>query len=276
MRNFERQFVLIRPLLKSICALGLTLLVIGCKPAVIAASNNPPQEVGVASVISREVRLSNEFNGRVAAVEYVDVRPRVTGYVDRFVFQEGDAVKRGQLLFAIDPRPYRDALESAKAGLDHARAVHGVAKIQEQRAQTLDSAKAISREEYDRIVTAAAAASADVSAVDASLEAARLNLEFTRVTAPIDGRVSSANITAGNLVSSANLLTTLVSDENTVRVVSWYDNEWGYACRLSDLAHYISECGDGETRPERMRVVEADRVHRSRMRVGAEPEMAPK
>ena len=70
------------------------------------------------------------------------------------------------------------------------------------------------------------------------------------------------------------LMTTLVSDENTVRVVSWYDNEWGYASRVADLAHYISECGEGETRPERMRVVEADRVHRSRMRVGAEPEMA--
>ena len=88
MRNFERHIALIRPLLKGVCALGLTLLVIGCKPAVIAASNNLPPEVGVASVVSREVRLSNEFNGRVAAVEYVDVRPRVTGYVDRFVFHK--------------------------------------------------------------------------------------------------------------------------------------------------------------------------------------------
>ena len=147
MRNFERQIALVHPLLKGACALGLALLATGCKPTASTASYSPP-EVGVASVVSREVRQSNEFNGRVAAVEYVDVRPRVTGYVDRFVFREGDEVKRGQLLFVIDPRPYRDALESAKAGLDHARAVADFAKIQEQRAQTLDSAKAISREEY--------------------------------------------------------------------------------------------------------------------------------
>jgi membrane fusion protein, multidrug efflux system len=148
LRNFERQIALVRPLLNGACALGLALLATGCKPTVSAAASYTPPEVGVASVVSREVRQSNEFNGRVAAVEYVDVRPRVTGYVDRFVFREGDEVKRGQLLFVIDPRPYRDALGSAKAGLDHARAVADFAKIQEQRAQTLDSAKAISREEY--------------------------------------------------------------------------------------------------------------------------------
>lgn len=238
MRNFERQIALIRPLLKGVSALGLTLLVIGCKPAVIAASNNPPPEVGVASVVSREVRLSNEFNGRVAAVEYVDVRPRVTGYVDRFVFQEGDAVKRGQLLFAIDPRPYRDALESAKAGLDHARAVADFAKIQEQRAQTLDSSKAISHEEYQNRSSDLSQSIANVHAAEAAVATAELNLGFTEVRSPINGRVGRAQLTAGNLAQADQTVLTTVVSQDPVYV--YFD------CDEQSYLRYKNRAGKGE------------------------------
>lgn len=237
MRNFEKQIALIRPLLKSACVLGLALLVTACKQAVSAASN-PPPEVGVASVISRQVRLSNEFNGRVAAVEYVDVRPRVTGYVDRFVFREGDAVKRGQLLFVIDPRPYRDALESAKAALDHARAVEDFAKIQEQRAQRLDSAKAISREEYQNRSSDLSQSAANVHAAEAAVATAELNLGFTEVRSPIDGRVSRAQLTAGNLAQADQTVLTTVVSQNPVYV--YFD------CDEQSYLRYKNRAGKGE------------------------------
>ena len=237
MRNFERQLALVRPLLKGACALGLATLVTGCKPTVSAASY-PPPEVGVASVVSREVRLSNEFNGRVAAVENVDVRPRVTGYVDRFAFREGDAVERGQLLFVIDPRPYRDALESAKAGLEHARAVADFAKIQEQRAQTLDSAKAISREEYQNRSSDLSQSAANVHAAEAAVATAELNLGFTEVRSPINGRVSRAQLTAGNLAQAdQTVLTTVVSQDP---VYIYFD------CDEQSYLHYKSRAGKGE------------------------------
>jgi len=224
--------------LKGVCALGLTLLVIGCKPSVIAASNNPPPEVGVASVVSRKVRLSNEFNGRVAAVEYVDVRPRVTGYVDRFVFHEGDAVKRGQLLFAIDPRPYRDALESAKAGLDHARAVADFAKIQEQRAQRLDSSKAISHEEYQNRSSDLSQSIANVHAAEAAVATAELNLAFTEVRSPINGLVGRAQLTAGNLAQADQTVLTTVVSQDPVYV--YFD------CDEQSYLRYKNRAGKGE------------------------------
>jgi multidrug efflux system membrane fusion protein len=212
--------------------------VIGCKPSVIAASNNPPPEVGVASVVSRKVRLSNEFNGRVAAVEYVDVRPRVTGYVDRFVFHEGDAVKRGQLLFAIDPRPYRDALESAKAGLDHARAVADFAKIQEQRAQRLDSSKAISHEEYQNRSSDLSQSIANVHAAEAAVATAELNLAFTEVRSPINGRVGRAQLTAGNLAQADQTVLTTVVSQDPVYV--YFD------CDEQSYLRYKNRAGKGE------------------------------
>ena len=238
MRSFERQIALVRPLLESACVLGLVLLVTGCKPEVSAASHPPPPEVGVASVVSREVRLSNEFNGRVAAVENVDVRPRVTGYVDRFVFREGDAVKRGQLLFVIDPRPYRDALESAKAGLDHARAVADFARIQDERARTLDAAKAISREEYQNRTSDLAQSIANVHAAEAAVATAELNLGFTEVRSPIDGRVSRAQLTAGNLAQADQTVLTTVVSQDPVYV--YFD------CDEQSYLRYKTRGGKGE------------------------------
>jgi membrane fusion protein, multidrug efflux system len=238
LRNFERQIALVRPLLNGACALGLALLATGCKPTVSAAASYSPPEVGVASVVSREVRQSNEFNGRVAAVEYVDVRPRVTGYVDRFVFREGDEVKRGQLLFVIDPRPYRDALESAKAGLDHARAVADFAKIQEQRAQTLDSAKAISREEYQNRSSDLSQSVANVHAAEAAVATAELHLEFTEVRSPINGRVSRAQFTAGNLAQADQTVLTTVVSQDPVYV--YFD------CDEQSYLRYKNRTGKGE------------------------------
>lgn len=177
-----------------------------------AAAETPP-EVTVAEVLVKPLRDWDEFTGRLEAVNSVEIRPRVGGYIEAVNFEEGSRVRKGQLLFQIDPRPYRAEVGRLTAEQRRARAQAELAQANRDRAQRLLDQNAIAREEYDRLATAAAAAAADVGAVDASLEAARLNLEFTRITAPIDGRVSRAMITAGNLVDSSALLTTLVSDD---------------------------------------------------------------
>lgn len=172
-----------------------------------------PIEVTVAEVITRPLADRDEFTGRLEAVNSVELRPRVGGYIESVSFTEGSRVQKGQLLFQIDPRPYRAEVARLTAEQQRAKAQAQLAAGNRDRAQRLLDQNAIAREEYDRLATEAAATAANVGAVDASLDVARLNLEFTRITAPISGRVSRAMITAGNLVSSADLLTTLVSDD---------------------------------------------------------------
>ena len=173
----------------------------------------PLPQVQVAEVIHRPLREWQEFSGRLQAVNTVDVRPRVSGYVDRVAFTDGARVKKGQLLFQIDPRPYQAEVERLVA--ERARSVSDLqlARANRARAERLISAHAISREEYERQVAAEASAQGAMGSIDALLQEARLNREFTEVRAPIDGHASRALITAGNLVTSASLMTTLVSDD---------------------------------------------------------------
>lgn len=199
------------------------MLVIGAVTAASVSGCNDPAgdsgapyapEVGVARVISRSVQTWDEFNGRVGAVETVDVRARVSGYIDRVAYREGGNVKRGDLLFAIDPRPYRAALDSALAQQEKARAAAQLAKAQAERARKLFAAKAASQEDLDNRIAELAGANADVRAADASVATARLNLGFTEVRASISGRIGRAMLTAGNLVQAdQSLLTTIVSQD---------------------------------------------------------------
>jgi membrane fusion protein, multidrug efflux system len=177
-----------------------------------AASAALPQ-VTVAEVIHRPLREWQEFSGRLQAVNTVEIRPRVSGYVDRVAFTDGARVKKGQLLFQIDPRPFQAEVERLMAERTRSVSDLELAKANRARAERLISAHAISREEYERQVAAEASAQGALGSIDASLQEARLNREFTEVRAPIDGHVSRAIITAGNLVTSASLLTTLVSDD---------------------------------------------------------------
>lgn len=181
-----------------------------------------PPEVTVAQVIARPLREWDEFTGRLEAVSSVDIRARVGGYIESVQFEEGSRVDKGDLLFQIDPRPYRAEVDRFTAERQRAQAQAELARANRDRAQRLLDQNAISREEYDRLSTESTAALANLGAVSSSLEAARLNLEFTHITAPIGGRVSRANITAGNLVGSADLLTTLVSDDT---VYAYFDTD---------------------------------------------------
>ncbi|WP_407353537.1 efflux RND transporter periplasmic adaptor subunit [Luteimonas sp. R10] len=172
----------------------------------------PPPEVSVAQVLSRPVAQWDDFTGRVAAVETVELRPRVSGYVERVAFAEGDEVEKGDLLFVIDQRPYRAALARAQAQLARARSESQLARSQDVRAEELLAASAISREEFEARRAASAQGDAEVRAAEAAVTAAQLDLQFTEVRSPIDGRAGRALVTAGNLAQAdSTLLTTVVS-----------------------------------------------------------------
>src|SRR5262245_19379045 len=172
----------------------------------------PAPQVTTAVVATRELNDWADFTGRLEAVENVAVRPRVGGYVESVQFAEGARVAQGDLLFQIDPRPFKAEVERLSAERDRATAELALARSYADRAERLLAQNATSREEYEQLAANASVAQAKLGAARAALEAAQLNLSFTRVTAPIAGRVSRAMVTAGNLVDGSVMLTTVVSD----------------------------------------------------------------
>jgi multidrug efflux system membrane fusion protein len=199
----------------ALASLTLVTLSVGCTHTEAQHAPPAPPEVTVAHVISREVTEWDEFTGRLQAVDTVDLRPRVSGYVAAVRFDEGAIVRRGDLLFQIDPRPFQAEVDRLRAELARARATVQRADSELRRAERLSAENAIASEEHDRRASFAQESAAQVAAVEAALRAAELNLEFTQVASPIDGRVGRAIVTEGNLVSSgpgaATLLTTVVS-----------------------------------------------------------------
>lgn len=171
----------------------------------------PPTPVNVAEVVDRPVTEWDEFNGRFVAVERVDIRPRIQGYITRIAFTEGAEVAKGDLLVEIDDREYCAALTRAEAEVKRAQTRVVRAERDIERGRKLVAAKAMSTEEWDQREAELAQAKADVAAMQAAAAQARLNVDFTRVTAPISGRVGAAMITSGNLVDPSALLTTMVS-----------------------------------------------------------------
>lgn len=151
------------------------------------AAGGPPQ-VTVAEALLRPVSDSAEFTGRLQAVDTVQVRPRVGGYVDAVEFKEGSLVHKGDVLFRIDPRPFQAEVDRLAASRAQAQAQLGLAQANAERARRLLAQHAIAQEEADSQTTAAQSAQAALAAADAALAAAKLNLDFTLVRAPIDGR----------------------------------------------------------------------------------------
>ena len=193
-------------------AVTIALLAACSRPAPQAP---PPPAITAAPAIGRSVNEWDEFTGRIEAVGYVQVRPRVSGFIEKVTFTEGKEVKEGDVLFLIDQREYRDALDRAEAELTRARTQASLAKSEAERAEPLVKENAISREEYDARVSGSAEANAAIQAAEAAVRTAKLNLEWTRVRAPISGRISRAEVTAGNVVQGGapepTLLTTIVS-----------------------------------------------------------------
>ena len=183
-----------------------------------APSPPPPPEVDAAQVVTTSVRQWDVFTGRIAAIGAVDIRPRVSGYIERIAFKEGDTVKAGALLFVIDQRPYRAAYDSAMAQLERARASVQLAEAQNKRAESLIKTGAISIDTLDTRSAALGQTNADVHAAEAALATAKLNLDFTEVRAPIAGKVSRAVLTLGNLVQADQTVLTSVVSQDPVYV----------------------------------------------------------
>jgi multidrug efflux system membrane fusion protein len=190
------------------------LVVAGCarNEAAPAAAAQQAPHVTVAQVVKRPVTDFDEFTGKFVAVERVELRPRVSGYISDVSLIAGQEVKKGDVLFTIDQRPYQAEFKRAEAGLAQARTQLALSKSERERAVKLLDQHAISREEFDSRVAGNEQAEANVQAAAAALDQAALNLSFTQVRSPIAGVVSREEVTAGNLVTAGQtLLTTVVS-----------------------------------------------------------------
>ncbi|TWO70066.1 efflux RND transporter periplasmic adaptor subunit [Caenimonas sedimenti] len=195
-------------------AIGVALAITGCKETVASAAPAKPPGVPVAEVIVRSVTPSAEFTGALTAVNRVELRPRVAGYIQHVSVPEGRFVQKGQRLFLIDPRVFEAALTAATARLREAEVASLLAQAEHARAEQLFAEKIVARDRLDTATASLNARKAQVDAARAALDAAQLDLSFTRVTAPISGRIGQALVTEGNYVASGvTPLTTIVSTD---------------------------------------------------------------
>jgi len=209
--------------LRGVLLLSGAVAIGGCESRadVPAPGAMPPPSVAVAPAVRRQVQESDEFTGRLEAPQSVDVRPRVTGYIKKVHFHDGQEVGQGELLFTIDPDPYLAELAKARAQLVAAQTQVELAQSEEARARKLIDIKAISQQEYDQLTSGTRNAAANVKAAEAAVQSAELNVGYTQIRAPIAGRVSRANVTAGNLVNIGDpVLTSIVSQD---RVYAYFD-----------------------------------------------------
>ncbi|NUT79996.1 multidrug efflux RND transporter periplasmic adaptor subunit MexE [Pseudomonas brassicacearum] len=215
-------------------ALLAVLVMSACGKTPDTAASMPPAKVSVAKVLEQPVNEWDEFTGRLEAPETVEIRPRVSGQIDEVAFTEGALVKKGDLLFQIDPRPFQAEVRRLEAQLAQARATATRSANEAQRGERLRLSNAISAELADSRTSAAQEARAAAAAIQAQLDLAKLNLSFTRVTSPISGRVSRADITAGNLVTAD--VTPLTSVVSTDKVYAYFDADERVFLKYTRLA----------------------------------------
>ena len=201
--------------MRSRLARTLSLLVgfgVAATSAHAQAPGGPPPKVTVAKPVVRQIVEQDQYTGRFDPVEFVEVRARVTGYLEKINFVDGQTVKKGDLLFVIDRRPYKAALEQAQAAVSSAKARQSFSVTDLERAQTLSKSGNISEQVTDQRRQASQTAQADVDSAQAALDNAQLNYNFTEVKSPIDGRISQRNVTEGNIVSTdQTILSRIVS-----------------------------------------------------------------
>lgn len=215
--SFSRGF---RSWMLGAAVLGASWLA-GCGGPADAQGGPPPAApVSVAPAVMRTVSDHEEFSGRLEATEFVELRPRVGGTIDRVHFADGALVKKGDLLFTIDPRPFQAEAARAESLRTAAVARAELARSELARAQSLLDAKAVSLQEFDQLTSGSRTAQADIATAEAALRVAQLNLGYAAVRAPISGRVSRAHVTAGNLVGEQVVLTTIAGVE---QVYAYFD-----------------------------------------------------
>ncbi len=219
--------------------LGVGLLP-GCSRS--EAQGGPPMAppVSVAPAVQRMLQTSDEFTGRLEASETVDIRPRVGGTLEAVHFKAGEEVKRGQLLFSIDARPYAAELARAQAQLASARTALALSTSEQQRAEKLLAQRAISQQEADQLTAASRNNQSTVKSAEAAVAAAQLNVEYSQIRSPLNARASRDNVSVGNLVAVGDpVLTTLVSQD---KVYAYFDVSEQTYLRLSPALN-------GKTRP---------------------------
>ncbi len=238
MKNPRHQTLrlLVKPLAGAAALLAVTLGLAGCGPAAEAqaqgpAAGGPP--VTAALVVERQINETQEFSGRLEAVERVDIRARVGGFITAVNFEPGALVKKGDVLFTIDARPFQAEANRAEAAAVSARAKADLARLELARSERLLADKAIAQRELDENASSLKELEANARAANAQLEAARLNLAYTKVTAPISGRVSKAEITTGNLVDGSAILTSVVSNKD---IYASFDGDEDTYLRVAKVA----------------------------------------
>jgi RND family efflux transporter MFP subunit len=182
-------------------------------------------QVSVAQVVAKEINEWDELSGRIEAAEFVEVRPRVSGYLTQVRFQPGAIVKKGDILFVIDPRPFQADAARADADLKRAETARELAKAEVTRATKLLDVKAISQQEFDQRTAALREAESMAKSAQAALVSANLNIEYANIRAPIAGRVSRNEITVGNLVNPGTTLLTTIASQNPVHVYFEVDEQ---------------------------------------------------
>jgi RND family efflux transporter MFP subunit len=196
-----------------ILAIGMAVMVLalgGCGKPVAKKGPPPAPRVVTTMPEEREVLEYEDLPGRIDPIQEVEIKARVTGYLNKVGFQEGTEVKKGDLLFSIDPREYQAEVDSANAALQQSQAKYLQSQSDFERAKQLSKSTVIAKQELETQGTAVLEAAAGVRSAQAALAKAQLNLEYTEVRAPIDGKISSTNITVGNLVAVGDTLTSIV------------------------------------------------------------------
>lgn len=221
-------------------ALAIIAAAVALSADVVWAQGAPPAPpVQVATPLAKRVTNWDEFTGRFEAREQVEIRARVSGFLDSVHFRDGDMVKRGALLFTIDQRPYQLAVDVAKAEVARAGAQVELARNEVERAEGLTQNRTITARDVDQRRANLNGAIASQQAAEANLKTAELNLEWTQVRAPLDGRISNRRVDAGNLIaggqSGATLLTTIVSVDPINFVFDASEADYLRYGRLQDL-----------------------------------------
>jgi RND family efflux transporter MFP subunit len=193
---------------------SLAIVAVGCRQTTAPpAQEPPPPRVTVSRPVTRSITEFHEFTGETEAIESVDVRARVRGFLLEVAFQEGAEVKQGDLLYRIDPASYQAEVDRTEAEISRAEAQVTLTRSEEQRAKRLRASATVSEEEYQQRVAARQQAEASLLQARAAVEVAKLDLGYTRIEAPISGRIGRTLVTTGNLVgyNEPTLLTTIVA-----------------------------------------------------------------
>ena len=241
---------------------------VGCDGKPVTTGAPPPPPVTAARPLQKNITEWDEYTGRFVAVETVEVRARVSGFIDSIHFKEGQLVNQGDLLFTIDQRPYSIAVEQARADVERAKAKLEIATLDVQRATPLLRNQSVTEREFDTRRAAERDAAGQVGSAEAALKQAQLNLEWTEVRAPTTGRISDRRVDAGNLIaggqSGATLLTLIVSIDPIHFVFDGSE---------ADFLHYLRLAAAGARpssrdvqNPVSVRLAdEADYTHQGRM-----------